>query len=78
MTSITATLTVSHTPAAEWGGQYGKKLTTSYMACVDQRKHRVYVTCYGNAGSAWFTHQGIKYYLPDTAEVGETVLCEAA
>lgn len=78
MTSIIATLSYSPTCQSR-GSQYGKKLTTDLMASVRNggaRKHRVYVTRYGNAGSAWFTHKGIRYTLPDTAEVDIPVLCE--
>lgn len=42
------------------------------------RRHRVYVTIYGNAGTAWFNHHGTRYILPDTAGIGSHVLCLAS
>lgn len=45
---------------------YGGKLTSS--SCVklaDGRVRRVYVTCYGNAGSAWIMLDGRKLHLND-------------
>ena len=32
---------------------YGAKIPSSRMVRVGKRWHRVYVTCYSNAGTAW-------------------------
>jgi hypothetical protein len=43
---------------------YGSKLTST--RCVkfpDGKTRRIYITCYGNAGSAWITVNGKKVYL---------------
>ena len=37
---------------------YGAKLTSSRKAFVDGKWRRVYVTCYGNAGTAWVLVNG--------------------
>lgn len=78
--TIIATLTYSPAPRSR-RGEYGKKLVTNYMISVrngGSRQHRIYVTCYGNAGTCWFTHKGIRYILPDAAEIDIPILCEAA
>lgn len=71
-----------HKAALSWTASgYGARIPAPIMVTVQNggpRKHRVYVTLYGNAGSAWFNHRGHRYYLPDTAEAGDTVFCEAA
>jgi hypothetical protein len=51
----------------ETASGYGAKLTS--RRCVrlpDGKVRRVYMTIYGNAGSAWITYQGRKLYLRDT------------
>lgn len=43
---------------------YGARLTSGYMARLpDGRMRRVYVTQFSNAGSAWVTVDGRRYYL---------------
>lgn len=37
---------------------YGKKIPTSDVIFLRGRKHRVYVTQYSNAGTAWITFEG--------------------
>jgi hypothetical protein len=32
---------------------YGRKLTTSYKILFNDRKYRIYATCYGNAASTY-------------------------
>lgn len=36
---------------------YGRKLTTRYMLWFEGRLRRVYVTCFSNNGTAWFTYK---------------------
>ena len=47
---------------------YGAKLTS--RRCVklpgENRLHRVYITRFGNAGSAWITYKGRKLHLMDS------------
>lgn len=49
---------------------YGRKLTSSKMVRLakhdSKRWRRVYVTCYGNADTAWVTVGGKRYIVPDT------------
>ena len=40
---------------------YGAKLTSSKEVYFDGRWRRVYVTCYGNGGTAWILVKGVKY-----------------
>jgi hypothetical protein len=41
---------------------YGGKLTSRRVAkLADGRERRVYVTCYGNNGTAWITIDGKQY-----------------
>jgi hypothetical protein len=49
---------------------YGAKLTSSKMVFFRGKWRRIYITCYGNAGSAWIETRGERFYLRDTA--GET------
>jgi hypothetical protein len=52
---------------------YGAKLTSRYSVQIDgeKRKRRVYITRWANAGSAWFIHEGVQQYIPDTAMPGD-------
>ena len=71
-----------HKAGLSWTASgYGKRIPSAIMVAVDNggpRRHRVYVTIYGNAGTAWFNHRGTRYILPDTAERGDRVLCVAS
>ena len=40
---------------------YGAKLTTQNKALYNGRLYRIYCTCYGNAGTAWFKAKGQMY-----------------
>lgn len=42
---------------------YGNKLTTSRVVCLpgERRYRRVYITRWGNAGTAWITIKGETY-----------------
>lgn len=42
---------------------YGSKLTSSYKIRFGGRDYRLYVTCYSNAGSTWFTVKGRKIFI---------------
>lgn len=42
---------------------YGRKITTDRQIRVVGRWFRVYVTCYGNAGSEWILKNGRKLFL---------------
>jgi hypothetical protein len=45
---------------------YGARLRSSKMVQFpDGKLRRVYITCYGNSGSAWINHKGEKLYLRD-------------
>jgi hypothetical protein len=39
---------------------YGAKIPSARMVYIDGRWRRVYVTQYGNAGSAWILVKGVK------------------
>lgn len=40
---------------------YGRKLTTSRCVVLpDGRKYRIYVTCFGNSGTAWIQANGLQ------------------
>lgn len=46
---------------------YGSKLTSRYcVQLADGRVRRIYVTRYGNAGSAWIMLDGKRFHLHDT------------
>lgn len=42
---------------------YGAKLNSGYKIHFEGKLYRVYITCYGNAGSSWFTYKGRKIYV---------------
>ncbi len=42
---------------------YGAKLTSRRKIQFHGKLYRLYVTCYGNAGSAWFKTQGRTIYV---------------
>lgn len=42
---------------------YGSKIPTSVSVFFRNRWRRVYVTCYGNAGSTWITVDGARRYV---------------
>lgn len=42
---------------------YGAKIPTSVSVFFQNRWRRVYVTTYGNAGSAWITVDGARRYV---------------
>ena len=37
---------------------YGKRLNSGYMIHFNGKRYRVYVTCFSNAGTAWFKAGG--------------------
>lgn len=39
---------------------YGAKLNSGLMIHFEGKERRIYVTCYGNAGTSWFTYRGRK------------------
>ena len=39
---------------------YGAKLTTRHCIDLDGKERRIYVTIYGNAGTAWITYKGAR------------------
>lgn len=48
----------------ETASGYGRKLTSSKVVQLsDGRVRRVYITCFSNAGSAWVTVNGERFYL---------------
>jgi hypothetical protein len=44
---------------------YGSKITTDFVLQFygEAKKHRVYCTCWSNAGSLWITHERRRLYL---------------
>lgn len=65
-----AECTTRHSPAPRKGqtvSGYGPAIPTDRMVKVPgaDRWRRVYVTCYGNAGSAWITVAGRRVYVDD-------------
>lgn len=42
---------------------YGAKLTSPHMISFEGRLRRIYLTCYGNSGSAWFTYKRKKIFV---------------
>jgi hypothetical protein len=42
---------------------YGPKIPTAHRIRYPQRWYRVYVTCYGNGGSAYIESRGKRLYL---------------
>ena len=47
---------------------YGRKIPTRHMVKVGTRWHRVYVMCYGNAGSAYIVKGGETLFLDTDTE----------
>lgn len=47
----------------ETASGYGAKLTSPHKISFEKKEYRIYNTCYGNSGSAWFKAKGKKYYL---------------
>ena len=52
---------------------YGSRLTSRYKVQVpgEHQERRVYVTCWSNSGTAWFTVRGTRYLVPESARLGE-------
>ena len=48
---------------------YGKKIPTEFMAVLNGRMYRVYVTIFSNAGTAWITVRGQTIIVPDHADI---------
>lgn len=42
---------------------YGRKLTSGRKIRFEGRDYRLYVTCFSNAGSTWFTVKGRKIFI---------------
>lgn len=42
---------------------YGAKIPTRYKISFNGKEYRLYATCYGNAGSTWFTVKGKRVYV---------------
>jgi hypothetical protein len=47
----------------ETASGYGARLTSGYKIRFCGRDYRIYVTCYGNSGSLWFTVKGQRIYV---------------
>lgn len=47
----------------ETASGYGARLNTGYKIHFEGKLYRVYVSQYGNSGSAWFTTKGRKIYV---------------
>lgn len=47
----------------ETASGYGKRLNSGWMINFEGRKHRIYVTIYGNSGSSWFMSRGRKIHV---------------
>jgi hypothetical protein len=45
----------------ETASGYGRKLNSGRKIHFNGRLYRVYVTCFSNAGTAWFTARGKRY-----------------
>lgn len=56
-------------PTPCYGGPYGRKLRTPYVAtCADGRARRVWAICYGNAASHYIVVGGRRVFLGIDAE----------
>lgn len=42
---------------------YGRRLNSGLKIHFEGRLRRIYVTCYGNAGSSWFIIKGRRIYV---------------
>lgn len=42
---------------------YGAKLTTSRKILFNGKQYRIYCSCYGNSGSAWFKAKGRQIFV---------------
>jgi hypothetical protein len=42
---------------------YGAKIPSRYMVMFNGKLYRIYNTCYGNCGSAWFIAKGRKIHI---------------
>lgn len=47
----------------ETASGYGARLNSGYFIQFCNRFYRIYVTCYGNAGSCWFKTKGRKIFV---------------
>jgi hypothetical protein len=52
---------------------YGRKISSRYIAKVDGKWYRVYLTQISNAGSFWVVVRKVKYHLHDSAFSGVAV-----
>ena len=44
---------------------YGRKISTDYMARINNRWHRVYCVCYSNSGSLYVILRSGRFYIRD-------------
>lgn len=60
---IFAQLTWQKRGLSQTASGYGNKLTSRYKIRYEGKDYRLYVTCFSNTGSTWFTAKGRRIYV---------------